>query len=35
MSEVVFFAHRPTIATNALVERKLSKTGLLTTKGFR
>ena len=35
MSEVVFFAHGSTIATNALVERKLAKTGLLTTKGFR
>jgi N-methylhydantoinase A len=35
MSEVAFFAHGSTIATNALVERKLAKTGLLTTKGFR
>lgn len=33
--EVVFFAHGSTIATNALVERNLAKTGLLTTKGFR
>ncbi len=35
MGEVAFFAHGSTIATNALVERKLAKTGLLTTKGFR
>jgi N-methylhydantoinase A len=35
MGEVVFFAHGSTIATNTLVERKLAKTGLLTTKGFR
>jgi N-methylhydantoinase A len=35
MAEVAFFAHGSTIATNALVERNLAKTGLLTTKGFR
>ena len=32
---MVFFAHGSTIATNALVEHNLAKTGLLTTKGFR
>jgi N-methylhydantoinase A len=35
MGELVFFAHDSTIATNALVERNLARTGLLTTQGFR
>lgn len=35
MREVGFFAHGSTIATNALIQRKTAKTGLLTTKGFR
>lgn len=35
MGQAGFFAHGSTIATNALIERKVAKTGLLATKGFR
>jgi N-methylhydantoinase A len=33
--EVVSFKHGSTIATNAIIERRGAKTGLVTTKGFR
>ena len=33
--EVAIFKHGSTIATNAIIERRGAKTGLLTTKGFR
>ncbi len=33
--QVVFFAHGTTVIINALTERKGSKTGLITTEGFR
>jgi N-methylhydantoinase A len=33
--EVVSFKHGSTIATNAIIERRGAKTGLITTKGFR
>jgi len=33
--EIVAFMHGSTIATNAIIERRGAKTGLLTTKGFR
>ncbi|HHV83643.1 MAG TPA: hydantoinase/oxoprolinase family protein [Tepidanaerobacter syntrophicus] len=33
--EVNYLAHGTTVATNALIERKGAKTGLITTKGFR
>ena len=32
---VLYFAHGTTAATNALIERKGERTGLLTTRGFR
>ncbi|WP_248930723.1 hydantoinase/oxoprolinase family protein [Paenibacillus hamazuiensis] len=35
VSEVGYLAHGTTVATNALIERKGVKTGLLVTKGFR
>ncbi len=35
MSEVTFFGHGTTVATNALIERRGAKTGLITTDGFR
>ena len=34
-AEVVRFGHGTTVATNAVLERKGAKTGLLTTAGFR
>jgi len=34
IGEVAYFAHGTTAATNALIERKGAKTGLLTTSGF-
>lgn len=33
--DITFFAHGTTVATNALLERKGAKIGLLVTKGFR
>lgn len=33
--EVVYLAHGTTVATNALIEKKGAKIGLITTKGFR
>ena len=33
--EIVAFKHGSTIATNAIIERRGAKTGLVTTKGFR
>lgn len=33
--EIVYLAHGTTVATNATLERKGSKTGIITTKGFR
>ncbi|KAB7708265.1 hydantoinase/oxoprolinase family protein [Bacillus aerolatus] len=33
--EIKFFSHGTTVGTNALIERKLPKTILVTTKGFR
>jgi len=35
LSAVDLLVHGTTVATNALLERKLAKTGLITTKGFR
>lgn len=35
MSDVEYIVHGTTIGTNALLERKGSKTGLITTEGFR
>jgi N-methylhydantoinase A len=35
VSELAYFAHGTTAATNAFIERKGVKTGLLTTRGFR
>ena len=35
LDEVKLIVHGTTTTTNALLERKLSKTGLITTKGFR
>ena len=34
-SDVVAFAHGTTVATNALIQHKGVKTGLITTEGFR
>ena len=34
-AEIATFKHGSTIATNAIIERRGAKTGLLTTKGFR
>lgn len=34
-NEVTYLAHGTTVATNALIEKKGAKIGLLTTKGFR
>lgn len=34
-SEITYFIHGTTVATNALLERKGAKTALITTKGFR
>lgn len=34
-SEIIYLAHGTTVATNALIEKKGSKIGLITTKGFR
>ncbi|MEI3613611.1 hydantoinase/oxoprolinase family protein [Pseudogracilibacillus sp. SO30301A] len=34
-SEISFFIHGTTVATNALLEHKGAKTGLITTKGFK
>ena len=34
-SEICYFIHGTTVATNALLERKGAKTALITTKGFR
>ena len=33
--EVVFFAHGTTVGTNAILERKGARTGLLVTSGFK
>ena len=35
LDQVKLIVHGTTTTTNALLERKLSKTGLITTKGFR
>ncbi len=35
LSQVAYFAHATTTATNALIQRRGVKTGLITTKGFR
>ena len=35
VADLLYFAHGTTAATNAFIERKGVKTGLLTTKGFR
>lgn len=35
MAEVTYFAHGTTVATNALLQGKGAKVGLITTKGFR
>jgi N-methylhydantoinase A len=35
LSKITFFAHGTTVVINAITERKGSKTGLITTKGFR
>ncbi|MEN6359748.1 MAG: hydantoinase/oxoprolinase family protein [Smithella sp.] len=35
LSQCEFFVHGATIATNAVLERKVAKTGLIVTKGFR
>ena len=35
LKEIDLIIHGTTTTTNALLERKLSKTGLITTKGFR
>jgi N-methylhydantoinase A len=34
-SDVEHFVHGSTVATNALLERRLARTALVTTKGFR
>src|SRR5699024_6925942 len=33
--EIIQFSHGTTVGTNALIERKLPKTALVTTRGFR
>ena len=33
--DVTYFGHGTTVATNALIQNRLAKTGLITTKGFR
>lgn len=33
--QVVFFSHGTTVGTNALIQRKIARTGLITTQGFR
>lgn len=33
-SDIVFFSHGSTVATNAILERRGGKTGLITTRGF-
>lgn len=35
MADCAYFAHGSTIVTNAVIEAKVAKVGLLTTKGFR
>ena len=35
ISEIIYFIHGTTVATNALLERKGAKTALITTEGFR
>lgn len=35
MSDLRFFGHGTTVATNMVIERKGSRTGLITTRGFR
>ena len=35
VAELAYFAHGTTAATNAFIERKGAKTGLLTTRGFK
>jgi len=35
ISQIATLVHGTTVATNALLERKVAKTGLITTKGFR
>ncbi|MEJ1938041.1 hydantoinase/oxoprolinase N-terminal domain-containing protein, partial [Nostoc sp. NIES-2111] len=35
LSEVVLFSHGTTVATNALITRKLPRTAMVCTKGFR
>lgn len=35
ISQIAYFSHGTTTATNALIERKGAKTGLITTRGFR
>ena len=34
-ADVVYFGHGTTVATNALIQNRLAKTGVITTKGFR
>ena len=34
-TEVVYFGHGTTVATNALIEKRGAQTGLITTRGFR
>lgn len=34
-SQVVYFAHGSTVATNAMLEGKMARVGLITTRGFR
>lgn len=33
--QAVFFSHGTTVGTNALIQRKIARTGLITTQGFR
>ena len=35
VSEIEYFGHGTTVATNMIIERKGAKTALITTKGFR
>ena len=35
ISSTVFFSHGTTVGTNALIQRKMARTGLITSQGFR
>src|SRR5258706_2176972 len=35
LADLVLFIHGTTVTTNALLERKLARSGLITTRGFR